>query len=82
MNARHPTVDELTDEASFTDAANTAAVSYRCERCGAEPGEWCRTTSGRRAQYIHAPRLDPVWSVMQWAWSLGERETKEYLNAD
>lgn len=27
-----------------------------CAYCDAEPGEWCRTISGRRVTYLHSAR--------------------------
>lgn len=41
-----------------------------CGRCGAAPGEWCRTSSGRYADYLHACRERPV----REGWSAGFRE--------
>lgn len=31
-------------------------IDQPCEACGADPGEWCLTASGRPAQYPHASR--------------------------
>lgn len=32
------------------------ALTLHCYYCGAEPGEWCRAKSGRRATFLHARR--------------------------
>jgi|SoiMethySBSTD1v2_1073268.scaffolds.fasta_scaffold16222_11 hypothetical protein len=29
---------------------------FHCGKCGAKPGEWCLTTGGRVAHYLHASR--------------------------
>lgn len=31
-----------------------------CPRCEAKPGQWCVTTSGNPATYIHAARLEGI----------------------
>lgn len=69
--SNHPQVSDLDESTQFTDAVDAVAIAYRCERCDVEPGDWCRTSSGRRAQYLHAPRIDPAWKGLQWATQLG-----------
>jgi hypothetical protein len=33
-----------------------AMLDGACRYCGAEPGVWCRSKTGRRARYLHADR--------------------------
>jgi hypothetical protein len=73
-----PTVHDLDERTRFGEAVDAVALGYRCERCDVEPGTWCRTSSGRRAQHLHAPRADPAWKGLQWATQLGEREAELY----
>lgn len=39
------------------DSAEVAMVGIRCRHCDAAPGEWCVTTSGFRASYLHSARF-------------------------
>ena len=38
-----------------------------CPRCGARPGQMCRTARGLLSQYPHSPRTDVAYK----AWSMG-----------
>jgi hypothetical protein len=51
-----------------------AVEASTCPRCGSMPGEWCRTKSGSRATWTHAPRSNP----MREAWSEGYQEGEYY----
>lgn len=56
--------------------------AFFCLRCKAQPGEPCRTVSGRAAKQEHRSRSEPVYA----AWALGYREGRgdlaaEYLRA-
>ena len=39
-----------------------AEIAERCAYCGAEPGHWCQTVSGRWADLCHWTRWRDAWS--------------------
>lgn len=51
---------------------DTLALEYWCGYCRQPVGEWCKTSSGAKATWLHSARIWP----MHQAWSLG------YVQAD
>ena len=39
------------------DSAEAAMIGIPCRQCDAGPGEWCITSSGFRASYLHSARF-------------------------
>jgi hypothetical protein len=37
--------------------AETEMMELDCPHCGAKVGEWCYTTAGARASYLHSARF-------------------------
>lgn len=49
-------------------------VEIPCARCGARPSEWCVTSSGGRATYLHSARTSPVDMAYGEGYMDGSRE--------
>jgi hypothetical protein len=55
----------------MSSEAMTGMLQFRCDYCGANPGEWCVTSGGGRSGYLHSARFyawrdreepaNPVW---------------------
>jgi len=41
------------------------ALRKTCGKCLAAPGDWCQTSNGRRAQYLHKERTKGVADEMR-----------------
>lgn len=54
------------------------ALEYRCDYCRAAVGEWCRTSSGRRATWLHTGR---TWAIQQ-AWGMGYQDSDKYYREE
>lgn len=40
----------------MTHIVDEKCLAVSCDGCGASPGQWCRTSGGDRARYLHARR--------------------------
>ena len=54
-------------------ALHDLAETIACPFCGAQPGQRCRTQTGRRATYSHVARTGPFYT----AWCEGFEEGQE-----
>ena len=55
------------------------ALDSICARCNAEPQQWCTTSSGARASYLHSARIDPVRRGEGAGYLLGLRDQQMTL---
>lgn len=55
------------------------ALEYTCAYCLAEPGDWCRTKTGARAEWLHSIRTNAIASAYGLGWQEGDAETREHI---
>lgn len=67
---------------NYLDKVNDFGLGFICPRCGEEG--WCKTSSGHRAEYLHAARTDPFWQVFKWGIQRGRElvgdELRQWMN--
>lgn len=56
-----------------------AEMQFRCDFCMVGPGEWCRSKSGKRAQYLHFHRWEAVMDVIKLSGFAAEEEHQRRL---
>lgn len=47
----------------MSNELDDVALEYFCEYCRAKPGEWCLTTSGVKAYWLHSVRSTPIFTA-------------------
>lgn len=59
---------------STNDELDQLALEYTCGFCGMGPGEWCRTKSDIKTQFLHSSRQNPIFS----AYGLGYCDAEDH----